>query len=95
MTPPIEVNPPKDNTNDNNNSIDNTAPKKPVINELTDNEDEIKGEAEAGSIITVKNGGKNLYTMTVDPNGKFVIPITKLSPDTDVNDYSHGPFWKC
>ncbi|MET3655390.1 Ig-like domain-containing protein [Sporosarcina psychrophila] len=82
VTPPIEVNPPKDNTNENNNSIDKTAPKKPVINGLTDNDDEIIGVAEAGSIITVKSADIILYTVTVNSNGKFVIPITKLSSDT-------------
>lgn len=82
VLPPIEITPPNDSSNENNNNIDKTPPKKPIIHGLTDNASEIVGVAEAGSIISVKVGDVILYTVTVGSNGKFAIPINKLAPGT-------------
>ncbi|MDN3017993.1 Ig-like domain-containing protein [Paenibacillus sp. BSR1-1] len=58
-----------------NPNADLIAPAKPIVNEVTDIDTTVTGQAEPGSIVTVKSGGSNRYTAIAGADGKFVVKI--------------------
>jgi len=61
---------------------DKTAPGQPTVEPMTDLLDTVKGKAEAGSTVTVKNGSVLLGQMTTKEDGTYAINIGKQKADT-------------
>jgi glucan-binding YG repeat protein/Leucine-rich repeat (LRR) protein len=61
---------------------DTTAPAKPVVNEVTDQDTVVKGTAEAGSTVEVRNGTTVLVTTTAKADGSFEATIDKQPAGT-------------
>ncbi|WP_026572816.1 Ig-like domain-containing protein [Bacillus sp. UNC438CL73TsuS30] len=66
--------------------VDTTAPDRPIVNPVDDNDKTISGKAEAGSKVTIKNGAATFKTVNADNNGNFKVSLaapfkagTKLS----------------
>jgi hypothetical protein len=57
--------------------IDKTAPASPAVSTVDNNDTVIKGKAEAGSTITIKNGKTTVASGKVSSNGTFSIKIKK------------------
>ncbi|MBI0577740.1 bifunctional 2',3'-cyclic-nucleotide 2'-phosphodiesterase/3'-nucleotidase [Neobacillus cucumis] len=55
--------------------LDKTAPKKPVVNKVDDNDKKVIGKAEAGSKITVKTSRTVLGYGVADKNGSFTVTL--------------------
>lgn len=55
--------------------LDKTAPKKPVVNTVDDNDKKVTGKAEAGSKITVKTGKTVLGYGVADKNSGFTVTL--------------------
>jgi bacillopeptidase F len=62
--------------------IDNVAPAKPIVNEVTDISTSVTGTAEVGSSITVKAGTTVLGTATANSDGKYSVTIAKQKAET-------------
>ncbi|WP_186328902.1 Ig-like domain-containing protein [Bacillus sp. X1(2014)] len=54
---------------------DVVAPSKPVVKKVDNNDKVVTGKAEAGSLVTVKNGSKVLGTAKAASNGAFSVKI--------------------
>ncbi|MGR6001540.1 Ig-like domain-containing protein [Bacillus cereus] len=63
--------------------VDSTI-KKPVVNEVTDQNTKVTGTGEVGSKVTVTIGG-NKYEGKVDGNGNFTVEIPKQKPGTEIS----------
>ncbi|KAA0548481.1 hypothetical protein FZW96_07875 [Bacillus sp. BGMRC 2118] len=62
--------------------VDKTAPMKPVVNEVTDEVSQVRGQAEAGSRVEVKVNEKVIGSNTTHADGTFVINIPLQQPGT-------------
>ena len=58
-------------------TIDKTAPKKPKVDKITADTTKVTGEAEAGTIVVVKDDNKILGSAVADKKGQFSVEITK------------------
>ncbi|MGE6961699.1 Ig-like domain-containing protein, partial [Bacillus thuringiensis] len=63
--------------------VDSTI-KKPVVNEVTDQNTKVTGTGEAGSKVKITIGG-NKYEGKVDGNGNFTVEIPKQKPGTEIS----------
>jgi hypothetical protein len=61
---------------------DKTAPSKPKVNAVDDNDKSISGKAEANSTVTVKNGKTTLGSPKVDKSGNFKLAIKSVKAGT-------------
>ncbi|MED3563144.1 Ig-like domain-containing protein [Bacillus xiapuensis] len=59
------------------NMLDTTAPDAPKVNPIDDNDKIISGTAEAGSMVTIKNGTVIYTTVNVNNSGKFKVNLPK------------------
>jgi Bacterial Ig domain len=59
--------------------VDKTAPDKPVVNPVDNNDEVVTGTAEAGSTVTVKKGLTVLGTANASGTGSFSVEIAKQS----------------
>ncbi|WP_156851295.1 Ig-like domain-containing protein [Planococcus donghaensis] len=62
--------------------VDESAPKVPTVNEVTDQSTVITGNAEAESLVSVTADNSELATATADADGKFSIEIAKQQAGT-------------
>lgn len=67
---------------------DATAPAKPKVNEVTEASTEVKGTAEAESIVSVKSKGVLLGEAAATADGKYTIGISKQKAGTLLTVYS-------
>ncbi|EGA89383.1 modifier protein of major autolysin LytC [Planococcus donghaensis MPA1U2] len=65
--------------------LDVTAPAIPTVKEVTDNSTEVKGSAEADSVISVKVEGAEIGTATANKDGEFVVAIAKQQAGTKLS----------
>ncbi len=63
---------------------DVTAPGKPMVNEVTDKDTSVTGEAEAGSLIEVKVDGTEIGTGESGSDGKFTVTIPVQKAGTEL-----------
>nr|WP_263324623.1 Ig-like domain-containing protein [Neobacillus sp. Marseille-Q6967] len=63
---------------------DVTAPAKPTVNEVSDKDSIVTGQAEAGSKVDVKVNGAVIGTGTAGADGKFSVGIPVQSADTEL-----------
>ncbi|MEZ0482081.1 Ig-like domain-containing protein [Planococcus sp. SSTMD024] len=64
---------------------DMTAPKVPTVEKVTDKMVSVKGTAEAGSSISVKQGSVKIGTAAADAQGNYVVSIAKQTAGTELN----------
>ncbi|MGJ7910204.1 Ig-like domain-containing protein [Neobacillus sp. LXY-1] len=64
---------------------DTSVPDAPVVNPITDADTMIKGTAEAGTTVLVKNGDVELGHMVTDENGHFEMTIGKQAAGTVIS----------
>ena len=55
--------------------VDKTAPAKPIVNKIDNNDIAITGKAEANSTVTIKNGSKVVATTKATATGTFSVKI--------------------
>ncbi|MEH7415075.1 Ig-like domain-containing protein, partial [Neobacillus drentensis] len=65
--------------------LDNTAPKTPTVNEVTDHSSIVTGTAEVGSTVTVKAGETVLGTSTTTTEGNYSVTIPKQESGTKLS----------
>ncbi|WP_418303035.1 Ig-like domain-containing protein [Neobacillus drentensis] len=63
---------------------DVTAPDKPVVNEVTDKDSNVSGQAEAGSKVEVKVNGTVIGTGTAREDGQFTVAISAQKAGTEL-----------
>ncbi|WHY66775.1 Ig-like domain-containing protein [Neobacillus sp. SuZ13] len=63
---------------------DATAPTKPVVNEVTDKDTSVTGEAEVGSKVEVKVNSSVIGTETVGEDGQYSVTIPVQNPGTEL-----------
>jgi hypothetical protein len=68
--------------------LDKTPPKITKINEVDNNDQYVKGKAEANSTITVKVGSKVLGTATTSSKGDFSVKIKAQKTDNTISLYA-------
>jgi hypothetical protein len=71
--------------------LDKTPPKISKINQVDNNDQYVKGKAEANSIITIKVGSKVLGTATTSSKGDFSVKIKAQKTDTILSLYAKDP----
>ncbi|WP_084552513.1 Ig-like domain-containing protein [Bacillus cihuensis] len=69
-------------------TIDKTAPKKPKVDKITADTTKVTGEAEAGTIVVVKDGNKILGSAVADKKGQFSVEIAKQEAKNDLSVYA-------
>ena len=69
-------------------TIDKTAPKKPKVDKITADTTKVIGEAEAGTIVEVKDGNKILGSAVADKKGQFSVEIASQKIDNVLSVYS-------
>lgn len=57
--------------------VDQTPPAKPTVNSIADNTTKITGTAEAGSMVKVQTGSKQLGTVIANSLGKWMVILNK------------------
>ncbi|MGF6953445.1 hypothetical protein QF028_005950 [Neobacillus sp. B4I6] len=63
---------------------DVTAPEKPVVNEVTDKDTTVTGQAEAGSKVEVKVNGSVIGTGTAGEDGQYKVTISAQKAGTEL-----------
>ncbi|WP_374226373.1 Ig-like domain-containing protein [Bacillus sp. sid0103] len=63
---------------------DVTAPEKPVVNEVTDKDTTVTGQAEAGSKVEVKVNGSVIGEGTAGEDGQFTVTISEQKAGTEL-----------
>ncbi|WP_082692826.1 DUF4350 domain-containing protein [Bacillus sp. FJAT-29814] len=69
-------------------TIDKTAPKKPKVDKITADTTKVTGEAEAGTIVVVKDGNKILGSAVADKKGRFSVEIAKQEAKNELSVYA-------
>lgn len=64
--------------------LDTTAPGAPKVNAIDDNDTTIKGKAEKGSTVTIKNGSTVLGNPKADSGGNFKLSIKKIKAGSKI-----------
>lgn len=67
---------------------DVTAPKAPVVDEVTDQSTKVNGKSEVGSTIFIKRGSEEVGKGSTDGDGKFNISISKQTADSILTVYA-------
>ncbi len=63
---------------------DKTAPKAPILKEVSDLDKKVTGRAEKGSKVVIKAGSKMIAQGTSNANGDFTLPITTQKAGTQL-----------
>ncbi|MFD2618626.1 Ig-like domain-containing protein, partial [Terrilactibacillus laevilacticus] len=67
---------------------DKTAPTKPSVNSVSDQDTSVGGTAEAGAKVIVKKGSEVLESSTANDNGTFKVTIAKQKAGTTLTVYA-------